>query len=469
MYPPPSAEFVGDGYPPFYFHVCATLATLFGSPLLVARAVSLASTAFIVLALFRVSGGHINSSIPRAPTIERLLPPLLFLAFYAAGGQVFDLARVDMLAIALALWAALLALKGSSLRDAALAGLLMACAILTKHNLLLVGAFIGLGILIRNWRRAWAFGIPAVAIPGLFFLQLGLRTAGWSDYHLFEQLANNEFGGAARWIRFFGEDVSWHGALLASLLAASFVSIWRMSAGATRKALIAALLVALGGLAMTISGRLKIGGYPNNLVPVWTFALFAFASMIPEALVRLDSLAPRDRTVWSWTTRLIALGIIASLAFSFTRMPIRDYLAASRRHRAVAELQNLVSQFGHQGPVWIPAHSGLYPHSDHYAHLCPVGFTMDAPGRPARTMLEDDIAQRLRNREWSAIILDDPRDRFISERIWNLLNQYYEEQPWPIRDVASLAMLSGKKSVPCRLFVRRSATPNRGDSATFRD
>ncbi|MBK8269172.1 MAG: hypothetical protein IPK83_13045 [Planctomycetes bacterium] len=245
MYPTPSVEFLGDGYPPLYFHVCATLAAIFGSPLFVARSVSLVGTLLVAAALYKASSAKIGETTPDGffrP--DRLFPPLMFLSFYAASGQVFDLARVDMMTIALSVWAALLALRHDTHRSALLAGLLMACAIMAKHNMLLIAAAIGLAVLVSNFKRSLTYGLATLLIPIAFFLQLNVRTDGWSNYHLFRQLANNEFGGQARWIRFFGEDISWHGVLLFVLLAAAFASIWKVSNKPERNKLIAPFIIA---------------------------------------------------------------------------------------------------------------------------------------------------------------------------------------------------------------------------------
>ncbi|MBK8269171.1 MAG: hypothetical protein IPK83_13040 [Planctomycetes bacterium] len=206
---------------------------------------------------------------------------------------------------------------------------------------------------------------------------------------------------------------------------------------------------------MTISGRLKIGGYPNNLVPAWTFALLALAWMMPRANSRLAALSEKDRRTWAWLTQFIALGIVASLAYSYTKLPLGDYLDVARRQTAINQLQALIDKYAPGGPVWIPAHSGILPHADAHAHLCPIGFTIDAPDRPARSIFVRDVAEHLQRATWSAIILDDPRDRFISPRCWELLSKSYVEMPFPIDKPQALAMLSGKKTGPTRLFVRR--------------
>lgn len=463
VYPAPSAEFVGDNYPPFYYYLCAALTPLFGNALLTARAVSVASTALVALALIRISSDRRQLTGPHnAPNgwdqLDRTVAPALLLGFYAASGQTFDLARVDMASLALASWAAVLALKSDTARSAILAGLLMALAILCKHNILLVGAAIGGGMLLFAPRRAVIFGVTALTIPAIIFLALNINTNGWSTYYLFEQVAQNDFGGRSRWIRFFAVDVGWHGVLLAGLLAAFMLAVWNGPVerpAFNRRRNLAVLFIAIGGLAMTISGRQKVGGFQNNLVPAWTFALFAIAWCLPRVRAMLGESPPSRRNLHAIAAYVALLAITVSLALTYRQLPIKRYLATSTRQAAAADLQRLVDDYAKAGPVWIPAHSGVVPNANAYAHLCPIGFTIDSPGFPARSMLQDDILAKLGNRHWSAIILDDPRDRFISQAVWNSLVRNYREVPWPLKHADHLLSLTGKITCPRRLFVRR--------------
>ncbi len=468
MYPPPSAVFLGDAYPPFFMYLCASVSRFTGNSLFAARLISVLATGLVLLALHRISSDTrnltgLNRPITSLERLDRFFPILLLPAFYAASGQTFDLARVDMTTLAFTSWAAVLAIKSTSMRGALLAGLLMAAAILTKHNIVLMGGVIGAGVLLHSPRRAVVFGATALSIPAVAFIVMHQTTEGWSSFHLFEQLARNEFGGAQRWIRFFAEDVGWHGVLMTGLLAAGFIAVWTgptERAGFDRRHLAAVSLLVIGGLAMTISGRQKVGGFPNNLVPAWTFALFAMAWFLPRVRSRIHDATPAHRTLWNTVVSVMLLGVVVSLGFTYSRLPIHQYLNSERRAKAVAELQQLVNQYAASGPVWIPAHSGVMPNADHYAHLCPIGFTVDTENFPARSLLESDVLARLGQQHWSAIILDDPRDKFISPAVWKTLIRTYEEMPWPIRNPDRLSSLTGKITRPSRLFVRR-ANPRR--------
>lgn len=130
-------------------------------------------------------------------------------------------------------------------------------------------------------------------------------------------------------------------------------------------------------------------------------------------------------------------------------------LIAGTRRDAANALNALVNRYDAEGSIWMPWHGFSADASNRFAHLCPAGFLMDAPARSAKSMFEADLADRLRQRTWSALILNDLRRGFVSDRCTRLLKQGYEEVPFPIKDPENLTMLTGKRTHPSRLFVRR--------------
>lgn len=459
MYPTPTAEFLGDGYPPFFHYVCAGFALFWGEPLLVGRVLSIVATILAVFVLYAASRQPLP--LDRAGGVSastRLIVPMLFLGFFAAGGQTYDLARIDMLAMAFSICGAWVATRSDAIRAAVLAGLFMSCAIMTKHNMTAIAGAICVALMLVNVRRAILFGMCALLPAIAFFVALHVATDGWAGFLLFSQLAANEFGGRQRWMRFIAHDLSWHGPLMLVIIAAMVMAIWRADDTPRcegRRRVVGLIVMAAGGLAMTISGRLKIGGYPNNLVPAWMFALFACASMLPRVAAAFPALPASSRRMWKWMGHALLGGIVLSLGMTFTELPLRKYFGVGDRKAAVAELQALIDEHAASGPVWLPAHAGVLPNAIGYAHLCPAGFMIDADGFPIKSIFTADVIRRLDRQEWSAIILDNPRDHFISQPIWESLITNYREAPWPLGDPDRLVSLSGKITAPRRLFIRR--------------
>ncbi len=167
VYAPPSPEFVPFVYPPGYAATLAALGSLFGLSLWLGRALSLlalvAAAASVPAALQRLGG----------PRWLGLAASVTFLGTYPQSGAFYDLVRPDTLAIALAGWSVVAAL-GTGRRAAVIAGLLLAAAVATKHNLGAFAAPIAFGIALRSGRDAGAF-VAAFVLPvvlGTTWLQL---------------------------------------------------------------------------------------------------------------------------------------------------------------------------------------------------------------------------------------------------------------------------------------------------------
>ncbi|MCG8407128.1 MAG: glycosyltransferase family 39 protein [Phycisphaerales bacterium] len=456
LYGPPTIEYVGDNYPPVYFYLCAGLMTLCGPSVMACRLASVISTFAIAIGIWMLGKSRSNHPSPRETQWARLVCVGLFFAFYAAGGQVYDLARVDMTAIAFAVWSVVIFIRFEGRWTPIVAGVLMGLAILTKHNMVMVGVALGVGLLIFRWRQAVVYGLFSAGLPLIVFALLEATTNGWSSFYLLTQPSLHPFGGGGRWIRFVAEDLNHHGLVMViGMIAGGTILLkkWPREADWHRTVLL--LLTAVGGLLVTLIARLKAGGFSNNLCPMWIFGLMAMAWMLPrlssnDGRFHTGTVRRPSRLQWiCWTMVLVQL---VSLSRSFAELPWQSWLAAGEKRQAVTELDAIVSHHEADGPVWIPSHS-----FEAFAHQCPAGFLMDAPGFQAKTLFESDLVAHLRNKTWSAVILNGSRDRFVSELSWQSLIENYEEIELPIKNPQENTTLTGKRTFPQRLFVRRAS------------
>lgn len=486
LYLAPSVEYVPDNYPPLYFVIAAKLMSIFGSSIVVCRAFSLASTIVVGWTLWWMGG------YSRDNRWLRWLPVTLFWAFYSVGGQSYDLARVDMLAHAFAVWGTVVLINAVNLRSTACAGLLFAAAILTKQNVVMVAFLLGIGLLFFDKRRALLFGFVSAGIPLIVFAILHMRSAGWSTFYLFRQPSMHPFGGADRWLRLVVNDLSYHGIVVTVGCIASAVILLRcnyktLSTHGAENApiqqanetytscadmrsiiqneitsLILLLLALCGAVLMTILGRLKAGGFSNNLVPAWTFAMLALAWMLPRLRKYSVHANPGTMKSLEWATWSMTAVVLVSLTLGWRAVPLKLWGRPSARYAAIRSLQTELSNLQSRTNIWMPSHTVFSNISNPYAHLCPAGFLMDAPAFPAKSLFEADVARHLEQRTWDAIILDDWKGRFVSDRCTGLLRANYHETRWLTDHPEECTTLSGKRTYPQHIFI---ANGNRPDPA----
>ena len=108
LYAQPSFEYVSLIYSPLYFYLSSLLARIIGFGFLPLRLVSFASTMGCVALIYLIARKH------TADNYSSLMAAGSFLALYKISDTWFDLARVDMLALFLALLAVYLMQTGST-------------------------------------------------------------------------------------------------------------------------------------------------------------------------------------------------------------------------------------------------------------------------------------------------------------------------------------------------------------------
>jgi dolichyl-phosphate-mannose-protein mannosyltransferase len=193
LYPPPSASYVPDGYPPLYFAVSAAAASVLGPSYLTLRLVSLVAS----LACFAILG-----RLAQRETGSRaagLAAAGLLAATYFATATWFDVARVDSLFLAFSIAGLYAARWARGTRGAMVAGLLLGAAFCTKQSALAEGVAVIAALAARPGRRRLA--VPAAAtyatIVGGSTLALGLASHGWYVYYVFEQMSQHALDPSA--------------------------------------------------------------------------------------------------------------------------------------------------------------------------------------------------------------------------------------------------------------------------------
>ena len=274
VYVAPNADFNPHVYMPLFFWLGGLVVKAVGPSLPPLRAISLAATfvttAVIYLVARRESGWRWLGLVCAG----------LFLGGYRINGFWYDVIRVDALFVALLVSGLALGVyAGRSRARLALAGVLLALSFLTKQTGLMVGAGLGVILLLAVGRRAWWFIVPLLLLSLAPIFVLNSATQGWFFYHVFKIGSADpiEFWRGVNFVLFDLFGVMLALSLLALLAAAlalrrDGLSFWRVQPW-----LVCLLMaVAISGL-----GRVRVGGNLNNRLPA-----YALLCLAPALLVR---------------------------------------------------------------------------------------------------------------------------------------------------------------------------------------
>jgi hypothetical protein len=429
LYVAPSLEFTPYIYAPLYYYVAAPFAYLFGLRLVSLRMVSFAASLGVLALIAALIHGRTRSRL------GALIGAGLFAALYDRTGAFFDLARVDSLALFFMLLGVFL-LRASERHDVA-AGLLLAAAFFTKQSMLLMA---GPVVLARAWslrgpRRLQclaAFG--AVAAGGSILL--ALRTHGWSTYYLFTLPASHPWvpGG---WFRYWRDDL--FTAVPVAMLALILVIARARGVRATRPVELAAVL---GSLVEAWSSRVHSGAFSNVLMPVYACLAWQTGAVLGDldqaARARASGEGPAPAKP-GFVAACAPWACLIQLALLWVR-PWRHVPTEADRTAGAALVAKIAAV---PGPVLIPYH----PHMARLAGKATsaqemaLSDVMRGRDRSIADALAADVNQRLRQREFAAVVVDQdwwPAELNVSYRASQTLfvdepAVFWPRTGWPTR------------------------------------
>ncbi|HYE95618.1 MAG TPA: glycosyltransferase family 39 protein [Rubricoccaceae bacterium] len=259
LYVAPSLEFVPYLYPPLYYAAGAPLAAVMGAGFLPLRLLSVAATLACAALVYHLAARP-DTTGGKPDREAGFVAAALFVGAYFAGGAWFDVARVDMLFLALFLGGVAAARRRTG-GAYALAGLLLGLALLTKQVGLLAGLPLLAYAFLVDGRRALPFAGAAALVGGGGIVALHLASGGWSTFYILAM------PGAHPVVP------SNHSAfLLTSLfepfpIAACLAGVAVVAGLRRGDALWVAL--ALGAGAAVLASRLHVGGHMNVLIPLY--------------------------------------------------------------------------------------------------------------------------------------------------------------------------------------------------------
>ncbi len=391
LYAPPDLNFIPFIYPPLYFHVAAWATRLLGEGFLPLRLVSfLASLGCFALVFAIVRSG-------RGPLSPALLAVGLFAATFREGGAWFDIARVDSLFLALLLAAyALLRRSPATQAHAALAGLALALACLTKQTGFFVLPAFVVALAIADLRRLPVFLAVVLAVAGGSVWWIDRATDHWFRFYVFDLPRHHPVIGQL--LRGF-----WIQDLLGPVGVALAIGSFHFFGAASRERARELVLDGLVLGAMILAGyltRVRVGSYDNVVIPAYAAAAIACGLGLRAFAVRASESAavraPLERFVLA-----LVLVQFAVLAYKpWKQVPTaRDREAGEQM---VASLERVA------GEVWVPSHGYLAMRAGKpgFAHELAMVDVMRDTASTVTRKLRDEMRAALTAKRFGAVVLD---------------------------------------------------------------
>jgi 4-amino-4-deoxy-L-arabinose transferase-like glycosyltransferase len=411
VYVAPNADFNPHVYMPLFFWLGGLVVKAVGPSLPPLRAISLAATLVTAAVIYLVA---------RRESERRWLGLVcagLFLGGYRINGFWYDVIRVDALFVALLISGMAVGLyAGRSRGRLALAGVLLALSFLTKQTGLMVGAGLGVMLLVAIGRRAWWFIIPLVVLSLVPIFVLNTATQGWFFYHVFTIGSADpiEFGRGVSYVLF-----DLFGVMLALSLMALLATIFELRRGGlnfwrAQPWLVCILMaVAISGL-----GRVRVGGNLNNRMPAYALLCLAPALLARAVRGQPEPRATPTSAVARWWAWVLAGAIVVQFGLGVYN-PLR-YIPTREMRQAG---DNLVARIAAvPGPVLVMMHPyyALLAGKAPSTQIATLWYVRDRGALPVPA----DFARRIETHYYAAIITDQS-DFEVEPALHGLLTSYY--------------------------------------------
>jgi hypothetical protein len=411
VYVPPNADFNPHVYMPLFFWLGGLAVRLVGPSLPPLRAISIAATLTTTAVIYWVA---------RRESGRRWLGLAcagLFLGGFRINGFWYDVIRVDALFVALLVGGLALGIyAGRSRARLLFSAAVLALSFLTKQTGLLVGAGLGVYLLVTLGRRAWWFVIPLFALSLVPIFVLNGATQGWFFYHVF-QIGSADPIELGRGVNYVLLDV--FGVMLSLSLMALLATLlelrrWGLSFWRARPWLLGiALAVVISGL-----GRVRVGGNLNNRMPA-----YALLCLAPALLARSAAAHPRPWPALAsplarWAPWALAGAIVLQFGLGVYN-PVRYMPTAQMRQAGDSLIQRIAAV---PGPVLVMMHPyyALLAGKEPSTQIATLWYVRDRGALP----VPRDFVSRIETHYYAAIITDQS-DFEIEPAMHDLLTSYY--------------------------------------------
>jgi hypothetical protein len=396
----PSLEYVPFLYTPLYDYVGAGAAALFGASFTTLRALTLLCTSFLL------AGLAWQQWRAREGLGATLLAPGFFAAAFVPTATFYDVARGDVMCVALLFAGFLVARFREGVTAAIAGGVLCGLAVFTKQPAAAVGAAVGVGLLLRRTRDGAAFLAAFVVVAGGLCVAEEMRSGGWFSYYAW-LVPRGHALDSALYVGFWSGDLFGTSPLLTLLAACGLIAL---TAAALRDpAARIDLLFAVALIGSSFVSSLHTGGWRNVNVAAFLALSFVAARWCGRAAAWCARDGRRPALV------LLALVLTAHFAMLF-----RTPEGLIPRAPDLADGERLVEFLRSEpGPVMVMENPYLAVRAGKpaTAHGVAVADLIRSAPSPQRDEFLATLRDRLASHHYAMIILHSP---------WPALDPWYE-------------------------------------------
>ncbi len=397
----PSMEFVPYLYPPFYYYLSAIPARIFGIGHMPLRLVSTLSTIGCFTILYFMAKRQTQS---RA---GGLLAAGFLASCFSLTGYWFDMARVDMTAIFLCLTSIYLVRFLPTPSAGVLAGIFLFLAFLTKQTMGVLLVPLALYTIVKLRGRSLYFIATAVSLMGLTVLVMDRIHDGWFSYYVFRMPAAHELF-KDRYLTFWTQDLLLP---LASMVLLTALYFYRCVHDKKWDDLLFYGLLIATLFAVSYIARLKVGSSFNSLIPLHV-GLSLVSGLSAAWVLSRNKIGAKK----VFPAAVILMSLVCLIHFGRVYYNPVTCLPPERGRQAGEALLHRIAAF--DGNVWMMDGGSYTARANKKGgpHIYAI-YDLLSDTKMSNAM-KKAFLQPIRNKDFSAIILDPSRAPAVLEKFY---------------------------------------------------
>ncbi|MCB8946192.1 MAG: glycosyltransferase family 39 protein [Ardenticatenaceae bacterium] len=412
VFVPANADFVPQVYMPLYTWLGGWLLRLTGVAMWPLRLISWLSAWGTAVLLYLIAR-HIQTN-----RVIALNCAALFLAGYRLTGGWYELARVDALFGLLVLAGMATAVYHHQTHlGLALAGIILALALLTKQNGLLIAIVVGVYLLWQQPRRVWIYVLAFVvaAVPPLLYLEE--TTAGWFSYYVVDIAYASPVELGRIWPILRREFLGGMGLLVGMVAITAVLQVRRDWRHCTPSPW---LIFVATAVFVSLAGRSSVGGNLNNLM-----LGFCLLCLSPALLAAEVGQMNWFHTIGQWLLGTAVLSQFILLYFPPLPYAPQQFLPTPEMQTQGDALVAYLATVDGDVLVMLHPYYALLAGKKPGVHIQSLWHARQRGQEP----LPPDLVARIEQQQYQLIISDESLYFETEPALLNLLNQYYHSEP----------------------------------------